>query len=80
VAVTSERIAKDGPDQLVVNGIAGDGAIVSFQIRGGMTRGTAFLFEIYGERACCLYNLQSARPGSPPGGTPRGKRSQELPK
>jgi hypothetical protein len=32
-----------------VNGIVGDGAVVSFQIRGGMNRGTAFLFEIHGE-------------------------------
>jgi predicted dehydrogenase len=37
------------PDQLVVNGIVGEGAVVSFQIRGGMNRGTAFLFEIHGE-------------------------------
>jgi predicted dehydrogenase len=36
------------PDQLVVNGIVGDGAVVSFQIRGGMARGTEFLFEIHG--------------------------------
>ena len=46
---TGELIAKASPDQLVVNGIVGDGAIVSFQIRGGMNRGTAFLFEIHGE-------------------------------
>jgi predicted dehydrogenase len=32
-----------------VNGIVGDGAVVSFQIRGGMNWGTAFLFEIHGE-------------------------------
>ena len=42
-------VAKTSPDQLVVNGIVGDGAVVSFQIRGGMNRGTAFLFEIHGE-------------------------------
>ena len=42
-------VAKTSPDQLVVNGIAGDGAVVSFQIRGGMTRGTHFLFEIHGD-------------------------------
>jgi predicted dehydrogenase len=51
---TGELVAKDTPDQLVVNGIVGgknaDGAVVSFQIRGGMTRGTAFLFEIHGDR------------------------------
>jgi predicted dehydrogenase len=48
VEETGERIAKNVPDQLVVTGIVGDGAVVSFQIRGGMTRGTAFLFEIHG--------------------------------
>src|SRR5271156_5651384 len=41
---TGELVAKDTPDQLVVNGIVGgknaEGALVSFQIRGGMTRGT----------------------------------------
>src|ERR1700720_1671173 len=36
------------PDQLAVSGIVGEGAIVSFQIRGGMARGTEFLFEIHG--------------------------------
>src|SRR5438874_1616055 len=49
VEETGELIAKTSPDQLVVNGIVGDGAVVSFQIRGGMNRGTAFLFEIHGE-------------------------------
>jgi predicted dehydrogenase len=43
-------VAKDVPDQLVVSGIIGDGAVVSFQIRGGMARGIAFLFEIHGEK------------------------------
>jgi predicted dehydrogenase len=42
-------IPKTSPDQLVVNGIVGDGAVVSFQVRGGMTRGHEFLFEIHGE-------------------------------
>jgi predicted dehydrogenase len=36
------------PDQLAVSGILANGAVVSFQIRGGMTRGTEFLFEIHG--------------------------------
>jgi predicted dehydrogenase len=51
---TGEVVAKDTPDQLVVNGIVGgknaEGAVVSFQIRGGMTRGTEFLFEVHGDR------------------------------
>ena len=46
---TGEMIAKNVPDQLVVSGIVGDGAVVSCQVRGGMTRGHEFLFEIHGE-------------------------------
>jgi predicted dehydrogenase len=49
VEETGELIAKTAPDQLVVNGIVGGGPVVSFQIRGGVNRGTAFLFEIHGE-------------------------------
>ena len=49
LAGTGEMVAKTSPDQLAVNGIVGDGAVVSFQVRGGMTRGTDFLFEIHGE-------------------------------
>ncbi len=44
-------IPKTSPDQLVVNGITSDGAVVSFQIRGGMNRGTEHLFEIHGDKA-----------------------------
>ena len=47
---TGEIIAKTSPDQLVVNGIVGEGAVVSFQVRGGVRRGTEFLFEVHGER------------------------------
>ena len=49
LAGTGEMVAKTVPDQVVVSGIAGNGAVVSFQVRGGMARGTAFLFEIHGE-------------------------------
>ena len=45
---TGELITKDVPDQLVVSGIVGDGAVVSAQVRGGMSRGREFLFEIHG--------------------------------
>jgi predicted dehydrogenase len=50
VEETGELMAKTVPDQLVVNGVVGDGTVVSFQIRGGMNRGTAFLFEIHGDQ------------------------------
>ena len=46
---SGQVIPKTSPDQLVVNGIVGDGAVVSFQVRGGMTRGHEVLFEIHGE-------------------------------
>ena len=42
------EVALTSPDQLAVSGILGNGAVVSFQIRGGMTRGTEFQFEIHG--------------------------------
>ena len=45
---TGELITKDVPDQLVVSGIVGGGTVVSAQVRGGMNRGHAFLFEIHG--------------------------------
>jgi predicted dehydrogenase len=48
VQETGVPVAKTSPDQVVVNGIVGDGAVVSFQVRGGMARGTDFLFEIHG--------------------------------
>jgi predicted dehydrogenase len=50
VEETGELMAKTVPDQVVVNGIVGDGTVVSFQIRGGINRGTAFLFEIHGDK------------------------------
>jgi len=45
---TGELVPKNVPDQLVVSGIVGDGAVVSVQVRGGMTRGHEFLCEIHG--------------------------------
>ena len=45
---TGDLIPLTAPDQLAVSGIVGDGAVASFQIRGGMARGTEFLFEIHG--------------------------------
>jgi predicted dehydrogenase len=45
---TGEPVPKDVPDQLVVSGILGSGAVVSAQVRGGMTRGHEFLCEIHG--------------------------------
>jgi len=44
------EVALTSPDQLAVSGILHSGAVVSFQIRGGMNRGTAFLFEIHGDQ------------------------------
>ncbi len=49
LADTGELVPKTAPDQVVVNGILGNGAVVSFQVRGGMARGAGFLFEIHGD-------------------------------
>jgi predicted dehydrogenase len=49
LAATGETVAKTVPDQVAVSGIAGNGAVVSFQVRGGVARGTHFLFEVHGE-------------------------------
>src|SRR5882672_3553288 len=58
-----ELVQLTSPDQLVVNGIAGgknaEGAVVSFQIRGGMTRGTEFLFEIHGDQGDLVLSATS---------------------
>jgi predicted dehydrogenase len=56
---TGEIVAKTSPDQLVVNGIVENGAVASFQVRGGMARGTDFLFEIHGEEGDLLLTATS---------------------
>jgi predicted dehydrogenase len=38
------------PDQLAACGLLESGAVVSFQIRGGMARGIEFMFEIHGSQ------------------------------
>jgi predicted dehydrogenase len=56
---TGEMIAKTSPDQVAVCGVTGDGAVVSFQIRAGVTRGTAFLFEIHGDKGDLVISAAS---------------------
>ena len=45
---TGELVPKNVPDQLVVSGVLASGAVISAQVRGGMTRGQEFLCEIHG--------------------------------
>jgi len=49
------EISLTSPDQLAVSGILDNGAVVSFQIRGGMARGTEFLFEIHGSEGDLVF-------------------------
>ena len=42
---SGELIPMDVPDQLALSGIVGDGVVVAFQVRGGMTRGHEFLCD-----------------------------------
>ena len=73
---TGELITKDVPDQLVVSGIVGDGTVVSAQVRGGMTRGHEFLFEIHGSEGDLV--LSATDPGfDPASGTYRAGRARE---
>ena len=81
---TGELVPLTAPDQLTVTGIVGDGALVSFQIRGGMARGTEFLFEIHGEEGDLV--LASTTGGSMQrqelsvrGGQGRGTKLAPLP-
>lgn len=47
-AETGALVEKTAPDHILVGGILENGAIVSVELRGGVTRGIAFLFEIHG--------------------------------
>lgn len=49
VASTNTVVRNTVPDQMTISGIVGDGVVASFQLRGGMTRGHHFLFEIHGD-------------------------------
>jgi predicted dehydrogenase len=48
-AGTGRILPKTSPDQLAVAGVLSSGAVASFQVRGGVNRGTAFLLEIHGD-------------------------------
>ena len=61
---TGEMVPKDVPDQVVVagivgKGIVGKGTVVSAQVRGGMTRGHEFLFEIHGSEGDLVLSATS---------------------
>src|SRR5205814_4349094 len=78
------EVALTSPDQLAVSGILQNGAVVSFQIRGGMTRGNEFLFEIHGTEGDLA--LASTTGGSMQrqelslhGAQGRGKKLADLP-
>jgi predicted dehydrogenase len=46
---SNDIVAKTSPDQLVVSGVTELGAVVAFQVRGGMNRGIGSLLEIHGD-------------------------------
>lgn len=47
---SGESLASDVPDQVAINGILVGGAVASVHFRGGLSRGTNFLWEINGTR------------------------------
>lgn len=50
VTGTNKRVPRSSPDQVAVHGMLQSGAVVSFHARGGMSRGTTFLWEIHGDK------------------------------
>jgi len=50
IAATGKRVGMTSPDQVAVSGVLKSGAVVSFHARGGMARGTPFLWEIHGDK------------------------------
>jgi predicted dehydrogenase len=58
---TGDEIAKNTPDQVVVDGIIGDDIAVAFQMRAGTARGTEFLFEIHGTEGDLVVTPSTSR-------------------
>ncbi|MBM3345011.1 MAG: Gfo/Idh/MocA family oxidoreductase [Betaproteobacteria bacterium] len=50
ISTTGKRVGMTAPDQVALSGVLKGGAVVSFHARGGMTRGTPFLWEIHGDK------------------------------
>jgi predicted dehydrogenase len=74
---TGEMVAKNAPDQLVVNGLVRAGAVISFKISSGMRRCIVLLFEIHGEKGDLALSATS-RPCSGKGDL-RGRRRSQTP-
>jgi predicted dehydrogenase len=78
------EVSLTSPDQLAVAGILANGAVVSFQIRGGMARGTEFLFEVHGTEgdlvlAATTGGSMQRQELSLHGGQGKGAKLAELP-
>ena len=72
---TGELITKDVPDQLVVSGIVGDGAVICAQVRGGMSRGQRSFCEIHGTEGDSYWPRRPAI--DPATGTDRAGRARD---
>jgi predicted dehydrogenase len=48
IVETGETIQMTAPDQVAISGVLQNGAVASIHLRGGVTAGTGFLFEIHG--------------------------------
>jgi predicted dehydrogenase len=48
IVETGETIQMTAPDQVLLSGVLQSGAVASIHLKGGVTNGTGFLFEIHG--------------------------------
>jgi predicted dehydrogenase len=61
VIETGETIPMKAPDQVLVNALLQSGAPLSMQLRGGLPRGTRFLWEIHGTAGDLRITAKSER-------------------
>jgi len=61
VVETGETIPMKAPDQVLVNALLKSGAPLSMQLRGGLPRGTRFLWEIHGTAGDLRITAKSER-------------------
>jgi predicted dehydrogenase len=64
IAETGETIKMTSPDQVLVSGVLASGAVASVHVKGGVSNGTGFLFEIHGTKGDLVIAPAKARPGS----------------
>jgi predicted dehydrogenase len=61
---TGETIQMTSPDQVLLNGVLENGMVASVHVKGGVSNGVGFLFEIHGTHGDLIVAPSRPRPGS----------------